>query len=163
MSKTKKPKRLYSAWQNGLISGNSGGDRKRAIIEPKVDRLRAVCAPLERRNWTISEPKVYRLGTNNLLGLLPREKNIGYYIRGNENRNRQPPAPSAVAAGTHASMSMSSPSSDGLSQVQIGSPPGDLILGSDLVGLHRVRVRVQAIMQCRNERAITSGSSVTIC
>ena len=74
MSQTKQQKRLYSAWQNSRISGNFGGDCKRAVIEPKVDRLRAVCAPSARRKWTISVPKVYRLGTNNLLGLLLRGK-----------------------------------------------------------------------------------------
>ena len=74
MSQTKQQKRPYSAWQNSRISSNFGGDCKRAVIEPKMDRLRAVCAPLERRNWTISEPKVYRLGMRTTISMLPREK-----------------------------------------------------------------------------------------
>ena len=74
MSQTKQQKRLYSAWQNSPILRGSGGDCKRAVIEPKVDRLRAARAPSARRNWTISEPKVYRLGMRTTISMLPREK-----------------------------------------------------------------------------------------
>ena len=74
MSQTKQQKRPYSAWQNSPISRDFWGDCKRAVIEPKVDRLGADFAPSACRLRADNAPKVYRLGTNNLLGLLPREK-----------------------------------------------------------------------------------------